>query len=134
MRLVRIGRATWEVLAIEDEDGKSLWDELTEASNGGDSAAIQMRARLKTKVPESGPPRMNKTQSRSLGDDIYEFKEGGWRVLWFYYGRKTVICTHSCGKLNQKKFQKEIKKAIRILQAFIAAKSEDDLVIVDLPA
>jgi Phage derived protein Gp49-like (DUF891) len=132
MRLVRIGRAVWEVLAIEDEHGQSVWDELKKASDAGDGAAIQMCARLKTKVPEGGPPRMNRTQCRSLGDDIYEFKEAGWRVLWFYDAGKTVICTHSCGKLSNKKLQQEIKRAVRISLTFFAAKSEGDLVIADL--
>jgi len=126
VHLVRIGRAVWDVLAVKDERGFSVWDELT-AADPSDGAAIQMRATLKTSVPENGPPRMNRTKCRSLGDDIYEFKEPGWRVLWFYDAGRTVVCTHSCPKVKKKEFQSEIERASRIRKRYFAAKSAEEL-------
>jgi hypothetical protein len=132
MRLVRVGVAIWEVLAIEDERGNSVWDEL-KAADPASGSAIQMRATLKTYVPENGPMRMHKRKCVSLGQDIYEFKEPGWRVLWFYDAGRRVVCTHSCPKVKTKEFQPEIKRAARFRDMYFAAKSAGELVILDLP-
>lgn len=125
MRLVRIRRAVYDVVAVADDEGRSFWAALlvTDPSDGG---AVQMRAALKEHVPLNGPPR-GKSRCRNVGDDIWEFKEWGIRVLWFYDAgqpkvAKRIVCTHSCGKLNQKEFQREKKKAIRIRRDYLALK------------
>jgi hypothetical protein len=130
MRLVRIGRAVWDVLAIADESGRSLWDELLSA-DPSHGAAEQMRAMLKEHVPRSGPPR-GINRSRHLGDEIYEFKRPGVRVLWFYDAgepivRWRIVCTHVCPKLPEKKFQQERAKAVRMRTEYLAAKSAGKL-------
>jgi phage-related protein len=126
MRIVRLGRAVWHVLAIADELGHSLWDELR-AADPSDSAAEQMRATLAIDVPRNGPPLMNKTRCRALGGGIYEFKEPGLRVLWFYDTGRRIVCTHACPKLPKKKLQKEMAKARRIRQDYVVAKKEGRL-------
>src|SRR5579864_3939749 len=73
IRLVRIGCAVWDVLAIADQAGRSRWWEELVART--DSAAEQMRAALEIDVPRNSP------QARPLGDGIFEFKEPGLRVL-----------------------------------------------------
>jgi hypothetical protein len=121
MRLVRIGRAVWDVLAILDESANSAWGEL-EAADPSDSGAERMRITLETEVPLNGPPRMNKTKCRALGDGIYEFKEPGVRVLWFYDAGRTVVCSHVSPKVAKKKFQPEIAKAKRLRDAYLVSK------------
>ena len=126
MRLVRIGRAVWDVLAITDDLGRSLWDELLSA-DPSDGGAEQMRAALREHVPRNGPPKA-KSRCRYLGDDIYELKGWGIRVLWFYDAgqpriRWRILCTHACPKLKKKEFQKEKAKAIRIRTAYLAIKT-----------
>ena len=129
IRLVRIGRLVWEVVAIADESGQSVWEDL-KGADPGDAAAERMRATLETDIPLNGPPRMNRTRCRDLGDEIFEFKERGWRVLWFYgtgEPRRRIICTHSSPKVSKKKFQPEIAKARRIRNTYLQAKAEGTL-------
>lgn len=126
MRLVRIGRpAVWDVLAVADEQGYSLWNEL-EKADPSDGGAEQMRAVLRDHVPRNGPPK-GTSRCRYLGDDIFEFKEWGVRVLWFHDAgepvvRRQIVCTHKCPKLPKKKFRQEKAKAVRIRTAYLAAK------------
>lgn len=131
IRLVLMGRAVWEVLAVADDSGHSVRDGL-QAADPSDTAAEQMLATLETDVPLNGPPR-NKRKCRDLGDEIYEFKEPGLRVLWFYdtgepVRRRRIICTHGSPKVNKKKFQQEKAKAIRIRRAYVAAKATGRLI------
>ena len=122
MRLVRIKHEIWDVQAILDEsDNSSAWSEL-EAADPSDSGAERMRATLETEVPLNGPPRMNKTKCRDLGGGIYEFKESGVRVLWFYDAGKTIVCSHVSPKVPKKKFQQEIKTAKRLRDAYTVSK------------
>ena len=128
MRLVRIGRVVWDVLAIADESGRSVLDDL-----GLTEAEGRMLATIETDVPLNGPPVGNVTRCKDVGDDILEFKEWGVRVLWFYDAgepkiRRRIICTHFCPKLSKKEFQQEKERAKRLRRAYIAAKSAGKLV------
>jgi hypothetical protein len=125
MRLARIGSEAYDVVAIADNSGWSLWDELR-AADPSDGGAEQMRVNLRVHVPRNGPSK-NEKRCLSLGDNIFEFKEWGVRVLWFYDAgepvvRWRIICTHYCGKLPKKKFQQEKKKAISLREAYLAEK------------
>ena len=126
MRLVRIGRRVYEVVAIADDQDRSFWGDL-KAADPSDGGAEQMRAALETDIPLNGPPR-GKSRCRYLGDDIYEFKEWNVRVLWFHDAGKPVVrgrilCTHHCRKLPKKKFQQEKLKAMRIRRQYLAEKA-----------
>src|SRR5262249_28191582 len=127
LRLARLGRAVWDVVAIEDREGHSVRDEL-EAADPGNSSAERMLATLETEVPQNGPPRMNRTRCRDLGDGIFEFKEWGLRVLWFYNTGRRIVCTHSCPKLSKKEFQVEKARAQRLRTSYENAKSTGRLV------
>lgn len=125
MRLVRLGRAVWDVLAIADEDGGGS---VRQALHQLGSAGERMLAALEYEVPLNGPPTMNTTRCRVLGEGIYEFKETGVRVLWFYdegepVRRRCLICTHSSPKVKKKEFQKEIRKANQMREAYLIAKA-----------
>jgi hypothetical protein len=130
MRLVRMGRAVWDVLAIADEDGRSVWQVLQNLHEG--AGVERMCVTLEQEVPLNGPPTMNATRCRTLGEGIYEFKEAGVRVLWFYdeggpVKRRCIICTHYSPKVKKKEFQKEISKAHRMREAYLIAKSTGKL-------
>jgi hypothetical protein len=130
MRLVRIGRAVYDVVAIADNFGDGLWDELKRA-DPSDGGSTQMRGRLRENVPRDGPPR-GKKRCRNIGDDIWEFKEWGVRVLWFYDAgdpkvRRRIVCTHTCAKVNDREFQQEKAKAVRIRRDYIALKTAGKL-------
>jgi len=130
MRLVRLGRAVWDVLAIADKDGGSVRQALHHLR--GSAGVERMLAALEYEVPLNGPPTMNTTRCRTLGERIYEFKETGVRVLWFYdegepVRRRCIICTHSSPKVKKKEFQREISKARRMREAYLIAKSTGKL-------
>lgn len=131
MRLVWIGSAVWEVLAVADDSGKSVRDEL-ENADPSDTGAERMLATLEMDVPLNGPPFRNRTKCRDLGDEIYEFKEAGRRVLWFYDAgepvrRRRIICTHGSLKVSKKEFQPEIARARRLRKEYLTAKQENRL-------
>jgi hypothetical protein len=125
-----MGRAVWDVLAIADEDGGNVWQALHHLR--GNAGVERMLAALEYEVPLNGPPTMNTTRCRTLGEGIYEFKETGVRVLWFYdegepVRRRCIICTHYSPKVKKKEFQKEISKAYRMREAYLIAKSRGKL-------
>ena len=135
MRLVWVGDddEVWDVLAIEHRPGHSVWTELEDA-DPSDGGAEQMRATLKTSVPLNGPRTMNKRKCRDLGGGVYEFKESGVRVLWFYdvgepVTRRRIICTHSTPKVSTKEFQPEIARARRFRGEYIDSKLSKTLII-----
>jgi hypothetical protein len=130
MRLVWMGCAVWEVLAIADEDGGSVRQALHHLR--GSAGIERMLAALEYEVPLNGPPTMNTTRCRALGEGIYEFKETGVRVLWFYdegepVRRRCIICTHCSPKVKKKEFQKEVKKANQMREAYLIAKATGEL-------
>lgn len=132
MRLVRIRHEVWDVLAILDESDNSAWSEL-ETADPSDSGAQRMLITLETEVPLNGPPRMNKTKCRDLGDGIYEFKEPGVRVLWFYDAGRTIVCSHVSPKVAKKKFQSEIATATRLRKEYMASKLARTLIVLRRP-
>ncbi len=99
MRLVRIGRppgqAVWDVLAVADAQGRTLRDQLLRA-DPADHDALAMLAMLERNIPDHGPDTRNKNKCKPLGQDIFEFRRGAIRVLWFYAPRvrRLIICTH----------------------------------------
>ena len=137
MRLVRVASDVWEVLAIEDRDGGSVWAEL-EHADASDIASEDMLVTLETEVPLGGPPR-NKRKCRPIGNDILEFKTsagGGLRVFWFYdvgmpLTRRRIICTHSSQKVKERKLKQEERRAIGYRAAYIRAKRANNLEIRD---
>lgn len=126
MRLVRIRREVYDVVAIADDSGHSFWQDLKDA-DPSDGGARQMRGTLRDDVPRNGPSR-NWRRCQDIGDDIYEFKEQGVRVLWFYdtgepQVRRRIICTHHCGKLPDKKFQQERRRAMKMREEYLQEKA-----------
>lgn len=133
MRLERVKHDVWDVLAIRDRWGNSVWRELQQADES-DVGAEDMRVTLEGEVPLNGPPIMNKSKCRPLGDGIYEFKAPGLRVLWFYDEgepkvRRRIICSHAAPKMPKKKFQKEVKRAARFRDEYVTAKAAGKLTI-----
>lgn len=133
MRLVRIGRVVWEVLAILDTEGPIDWGSLKEDP---DPQVKKMRALL-DHVARDGPPKWNKRKCEKLDDDILEFKAGPkkgpkLRVFWFYGGgRKVIVCTHSVLK-NRATVPSEIDRANRLRILYLKAERRQRIKILDL--
>jgi len=55
-------------------------------------------------------------------NEIYQFKKGDLRVLYFYASDKSiVICSHGFLKKSQKADKKEVRKAVKLRNAYLEA-------------
>lgn len=66
-------------------------------------------------IAKNGPP-INIEKFRHIRDEIWELKSGSVRVLSFFQDPtlpKSLILTHGFPKPKKKKFQDEVKKAIK---------------------
>ena len=75
------------------------------------------RALLK-RTGDSGPPKHNTTQCRSLEDGLFELKAGQLRIVFFYDGPGRVVCTHAFAKKGQRTPRREIDRAKRLRAAY----------------
>jgi phage-related protein len=131
MRLVRLGWLMWDVIAIAEDNGHSVREEL-EAIDPGYRHAETMRVLLSESVPRNGPPAHNSLRCGPLGDDIFEFKAGPergkkLRVLWFYDEGRLVVCTHSFMKDRRKTPPDEKARAILMRRTYFDAKRRKTL-------
>jgi len=129
MQLVRIKRVVWDVLAIADGRGRTVWDELSEDP---DRHAQRMRALIQHTVI-NGPPHDDR-KSKNLRDDIFEFRTGPkkgpkLRVFYFYDAGKVVICTHLVWK--REAVPEEVDKAVAWKRRYFLAKARGEVEIVD---
>lgn len=127
MELVRIKRVVWDVLAIADRRGRTVWDELREDS---DPHAQKMRALIQH-TALNGPPH-DQRKSKKLRDDIFEFRTGPkkgpqLRVFYFYDAGKMVICTHSVWK--REAVPEEIDRAVAWKNRYLLARERGELKI-----
>jgi phage-related protein len=135
MRLVRLGRVVWDVIAIAEDNGRHIMDELA-AIDPSYKHAETMRVLISEFVPRNGPPRHNELRCKPLGDDIFEFKAGPkhgkkLRVLWFYDAGHVILCTHSFMKDTAKTPREEKDRAIRMRSAYFEAKNRNALPPID---
>ena len=85
---------------------------------GSDPATGQKARALLKRAGESGPPRHNITQCRSLGDGLFELKAGQLRIVFFYDGPGRIVCTHAFAKKRQRTPRREIDRAERLRAAY----------------
>jgi hypothetical protein len=74
MRLVRIARVVWDMVAITDEAGGNVLSELEAIDPSYRRHIENMRVMIEQHVPRNGPPVHNKLKCSPLGDDIFEFR------------------------------------------------------------
>jgi len=121
MRLRRVHRARWEVLAVCDaRGGCPLLDFLAglEANLAADGRAM---LRLLAFAAEQGPPR-NVEVSHKIAGEVWELIAGRLRVLWFYDEGRLVVCSHGFVKRTRKTPSAEIDRAQASCAAYLAAK------------
>ena len=106
MRLYRIAKRRWDVLAVMENEGDvcQVLDFL-EHNPPHSSAVTSMLALLRENVPSNGVPK-NPEVSASLDEGLYEFrrqpKRGPkLRVAWFYGHGQTIVCARSFLKRNK---------------------------------
>lgn len=134
MKLRRIARVEWDVLAVCDQRGDcqviSFLQELTGAEG---RAAKGMLALLEGTVPSFGPPK-GEPVCKFLGDGVYEFRKQPkgkkLRVLWFYGGTAVIVCTAAFKKAERTP-RVELERARFLRKRYWLARSRDELDIID---
>ena len=127
MRLLRLAKGSWEVLAACDEQGSCQTLDFLESLEGGSAHGAFMLALLRGRVATHGPPRG--LLSKQLQDEIYEFRHGQVRVLWFYDEGRVVVCTHAIWKQEQKLPTTEVKRAVELRRRYLDAKKRGTLLV-----
>ncbi len=99
MKLVRIARGRWEVVAVVDGQGRCpVLDHLRETGPGGGAARGCMSPFLRLYLPMEGPPKCNLQLCRSLGDGVFELRRpprGATPEILFFddEGLRRIVCT-----------------------------------------
>jgi hypothetical protein len=103
MRLVRIAREQWDVLAVVDDRGRCQVIELLMGA-GQSAAQRSMLWFLRSRLPAEGPPRSVEL-CKSLGDGLFELrrqpKGPKLRVLFFYDDGHRIVCTNAFYKAER---------------------------------
>jgi phage-related protein len=134
MKLVRIAREEWDVLAVLDSREKCQVLDFLEDLNGPESAAARsMMSLLLEKVPSLGPPR-KEPACKFLGEGVYEFrrqqKGKKLRVLWFYGGAAVIVCTAAFKKAERTP-RVPLDQARFLCKQYWVARSRGELEILD---
>lgn len=134
MRLLRIARKRWEVLAICDHRGGCPVLDFLEGLTGAYQAAVeQMLVLLGQLIPENGPPK-GEPLCKSLGDGLYELRKQPkgkkLRVVWFYGGGPVIICAAAFTKAERTP-RAEIIRARALQREYWEARKHGQLKIVN---
>jgi phage-related protein len=135
MKLVRLARKRWDVLAVCDSRGGCPVTEFLENLKGTSYqiAAEQMGRLLVVQVPASGPPRTEPI-CKPLGDGLFEFrrqpKGKKLRVVWFYGGGAVVVCAAAFTKAERTP-RTEIERARAHQRRYLEARNNGKLEISD---
>jgi len=130
MKLRYVRKVRWTILAVCDERGGcQLLDFLGDSACPTGKAARNMLA-LIARTAEHGLSG-NRELSRDLGDDIYELRKSGLRVLFFYDAGRVIICSHAYPKQSQKIGHGQKERACRARKLYFEAKHNGELEILD---
>ena len=130
MRLRRVRRARWDVLAICGPRGDCPLLDFLEDLEGQLAEDGRALLRLFAFAAEQGPPH-NVEVSHKIAGEIWEFIAGRLRVLWFYEAGRLVICSHGFVKRTRKTPAGEIERAQAAYEAYQAAKKSGRLKMED---
>jgi phage-related protein len=130
MRLLRVHRARWEVLAVCGSRGDCPLLEFLAGLEAHLAADGRAMLRLLAFVAEQGPPR-NVEISHKIAGEVWEFIAGRLRALWFYDEGRLVVCSHGFVKRTRKTPATELDRAQASCAANRAAKQNRTLKIED---
>lgn len=128
MRLRRVQRSRWEVLATCSERGDCPVLEFLAGLKGGLAKQTVRMLALLSQVAEEGPPR-NVERSHKVAAEIWELIHGDLRILWFYAAGRIVVLTGGFVKKSQKTPRTEVDAAERALAEFREASRRKQLEI-----
>jgi phage-related protein len=133
MKLVRLARKRWDVLAVCDSRGECPVTEFLDGLKGTSHqvAAEQMGRLIVIQVPTNGPPKTEPI-CKPLGDGLFEFrrqpKGKKLRVVWFYGGGAVVVCAVAFTKAERTP-RAEIERARAYQRRYLEAKRDGTLEI-----
>lgn len=135
MRLVRIARGRWDVLAVVDHRGHcQVLEFLLALAPNYQAAKRAMLYLLQVILPGSGPPTHNSEISKPLGGGIFELrrqpKGRKLRVVYFYDSNFRIVCTSAFTKAETTP-QVEIESARFLVRLYREAKFRNELIIVE---
>lgn len=135
MRLVRLARERWDVLAVLDHRGRCQVVEFLEALASNYQAAREgMLYLLRVVLPRSGPPVQNSQISKPLGGGIFELrrqpKGRKLRVVFFYDSSFRIVCTSAFTKAETTP-RREIESARFLARRYREAKFRNELIILE---
>jgi len=136
MKLVRIARKRWEVLAVCDDRGKCLVLDFLAGLAGTtyQIAAKQMSRLLDAQVSINGPPK-TEPLCKPLGKGLYEFRKQPkgkkLRVFWFYGGGAVIVCAVALTKAERTP-QPKVAQALLLQERYREAKRAGKVEIVDI--
>jgi phage-related protein len=134
MKLVRVARVHWEVLALVDHRGHCQVLEFLQGLAPNYRAAKTAMIRLLSEVlPNSGPPHDSRI-SKPLGGGIFELrrqpKGKKLRVVFFYDSGCRIVCTSAFTKAETTP-QIEIDSARFLARRYREARFRNELVILE---
>lgn len=135
MKLVRIARDRWEVLAVVDHRGNcQVLEFLLALAPNYQAAKRAMLYLLQVTLPRSGPPAHNSEISKPLGGGIFELrrqpKGRKLRVVYFYDSNFRIVCTSAFTKAETTP-QVEIESARFLVRLYREAKFRNELIILE---
>ncbi|HVR95625.1 MAG TPA: type II toxin-antitoxin system RelE/ParE family toxin [Thermoanaerobaculia bacterium] len=135
MKLVRLARKRWEVLAFCDSRGRCPVTEFLEGLMGTSYqvAAVRMGRLLVIQIPTNGPPR-SEPLCKSLGEGLFELRKQPkgkkLRIVWFYGGGAVVVCAVAFTKAERTP-RSQIERARALQRSYMEAKRNGTLEISD---
>lgn len=140
MKLVRLARARWDVLATLTDDGEycDVLDFLLEKRYGQQATRRSLFAFLRESVPLYGPQEDNPElcqRMRPFEDGLYEFRKQPSkgqkvRVLFFKDGHR-IICVNGFLKTDATP-QRKLSEAVALRQRYFEDRRRGNIEIIDL--
>jgi phage-related protein len=135
MKLVRIARDKWDVLAVLDHRERcQVLEFLGGLAPNYEAAKRRMLELLEDRLPKTGPPVHNTAISKPLGGGIFELrrqpKGKKLRVVYFYDSNFRIICTSAFTKAETTP-QIEIDSARFLARLYREAKFRNELIILE---
>jgi hypothetical protein len=135
MKLVRLARKRWEVLAILNARERcEVLEFLMDPEESYGVAAQTMLRVLFEGVPSGGPPRAEPL-GKSLGNGLFELRKQPkgkkLRVVWFYGGGAIVVCAVAFTKAERTPRTK-LAQALLLRERYQQARANEEIEIVEI--
>jgi hypothetical protein len=135
MKLIRLARVSWEVLAVLDARDKCpVLDLLNSLDEAYKAAREGMKNMMEEYTPEHGPPKHNEALCKALGGQIFEFRRQPkgvkLRTIFFYDDNKRIVFVNGFTKAETTP-QEKLAAAREVRRQYIEAKFRRELEISD---